>query len=96
MNAMTGEEPNQPKEPDIVLVGLEKMNYYLLKGEDHLNQILLADGVFPTPILCMNFDTLFDAKRALGTRFNPGASWGIHPDIVARLRDTNCLIETDA
>ncbi len=96
MNALSGEGPKQPKEPEIVLVSLENANYYLLKGDDHLSQMLLADGKFPTPILCMNFNSLFDAKRALGDRFKPGACWAVNPKIVKRLRDTNCLIETDA
>lgn len=96
MNAVTGDEPEQRKDPEIILVGLEKTNFYLVKGDDYLNQLLLVDGDFPKPVLCMNFDSLFEAKRKLGELFNPGASWGIHPDIVARLRDANALIETNA
>lgn len=96
MNAMNEEKPEQPKEPDIILIAFEKKSYYMFKGDDHLNQLLLADGVFPKPVLCVHFDSIIDAKRALGDRLNLGNCWGIHPNIVERLRTTNSLIETDA
>lgn len=94
MNAM-GDKPEPPKEPPIIIVGLERKNYYLYKGEDYLNQMLLADGDFPKPVLCVQFGSIFDAKRVLGGSFNLGSMWGIHPEIIARLRDTKCLIEKD-
>ena len=97
MNAMN--EPPRPepgKEPDIILIGLDKKAYYMFKGEDYLNQLLLADGEFPKPVLCVHFENLFDCKRVLGDAFSPATAWGIHPEIIERLRNTKCLVETDA
>ena len=95
MNAMGG-EPERGQEPPIILIGFERKQYSLYKGDEFLNQILLADGVFPTPILCVHFETIFDARRVLGDEFSLIEYWGVHPEIVARLRSTDCLIETDA
>ena len=85
-----------PQEPDIILIGIERKSYYLFKGDDHLNQLLLADGDFPVPILCVHFETIFDMKRVLGESVSTSSLWGIHPEIVTRLRDDKHLVETDA
>ena len=95
MNAIGGGEGGGD-EPPIILIGFERKNYYLLKGDEYLNQILLADGEYPKPVLCVHFPDMFEAKRVLGSEFNLSQCWGIHPDIIARLRDTDCLIEADA
>jgi hypothetical protein len=95
MNGTPGDGPGDGDEPPIILLGIERSSYYLYKGDDHLNQILLADGEFPKPILCMNFDSIFDARRFMGDGFSLASCWAIHPEIVARLRTDNCLIESD-
>lgn len=87
---------DDPQEPPIILIGLDRRSYYLFKGEEFLNQILLADGEFPSPILCVHFETIFDAKKVLGDAFSIAQCWTIHPEIFQRLKDTDCLIETDA
>lgn len=94
----TQDEPERedPPEPPIILISIERKAFYLFKGEEFLDQILLADGTFPTPVLCVHFVTIFDAKRVLGESFNLSQCWGVHPEIFQRLRDTDCLIETDA
>ncbi len=94
MNALHGKP--EPEEPPIIIVGIARKSYYLLKGDRYLDQILLSDGEYPTPILCVYFDDIFETKRLLGDQFNLGALWGIHPDIINRLRDTRSLIETEA
>lgn len=81
--------------PEIILLSVEKEKYYMYKGEEHLNQLLLKDGVFPKPILCVNFNTLFDVKRTIGDGFSVASCWAIHPEIIERLRTENCLIEED-
>lgn len=83
-------------EPEIILIAVEQKNYFVYKGEEHLNQLLLADGTFPKPILCVNFESLFNLSIMIGDGFNISQCWGIHPEIVQRLRDTGCLIETEA
>ena len=95
MNAL-GDTPDGGHEPEIILIGFEKKSYYLFKGEAYLNQFLLADGEFPKPILCVNFETLFDASRMFGEGFSVSQLWGVNPEIVKRLRDTKCLVETNA
>ncbi|MGX0978283.1 hypothetical protein ACSSVY_004023 [Roseovarius sp. MBR-51] len=94
MNALLG--PPEPEEPPIIIVAIARKSYYLLKGDTYLDQILLADGEFPKPILCVYFEDIFESKRLLGDQFNVGALWGIHPGIINRLRETSSLIETEA
>lgn len=98
MNA-TGNMPSpgggDGDEPAIILLCIQKQNYYVYKGDEYLNQLLLVDGEFPKPILCVNFDALFDANRILGEGFSLINCWAVHPEIVARLRAENVLIETD-
>ena len=89
-------EPKDAVEPDIIIIGIDRGAFYLLKGDDYLDQMLLEDGLFPTPILCVHFESVFDAKQMLSHRFNVATSWAIHPEILKRLRDKKCLVETDA
>ncbi|KIC47733.1 hypothetical protein [Tateyamaria sp. ANG-S1] len=96
MGDMSDPRPERGEEPDIILLGIEKTSFYMYKGEKFLNQLLLSDGEFPKPVLCVNFETLFDAKRVLGDGFSPATSWAIHPEIIERLRRDDDLIETDA
>lgn len=95
MSDLPGPEPDK-NEPDIILLGISKTSYYLFKGDEYVNQIMLVDGVFPKPILCVHFDSVFDAKRVIGDALNIQQCWGIHPDIVERLRKTKALVETNA
>lgn len=86
----------EPEEPPIIVVGFDKSSYYLYKGEEFLNQLLLTDGEYPKPILCVHFETVFEARRVIGPSFTLADCWGIHPEIIARLRDTKTLVETEA
>ena len=83
-------------EPDIIILGLERKTYYVYKGEEFLNDLLLADGEFPTPVLCVHFETLLDAKRIIGESLVIGNLWAVHHDIIERLRVKKLLAETDA
>jgi hypothetical protein len=96
MGSIPGSDPERGEEPDIILVALEKTNYFMYKGDEHLNQLLLMDGEYPKPVLCVHFETLFEAKRIVGEDFSLMACWAIHPAIIERLRNEDCLIETDA
>lgn len=97
MNAMGQKpDPERGSEPEIILVGIEKSAYYLYQGEDHLNELLLADGDYPKPVLCVHFEDMFECNRVVGETFSPTQNWAIHPEIVARLRRDKILIETDA
>lgn len=97
MNAFDGKFGGDGSdEPEIILIAVEQKNYFVYKGEQHLDQLLLVDGTFPTPILCVNFDSLFNATVMIGDGFNISACWGVHPEIVKRLRSSGFLIETEA
>lgn len=89
-------EQPRPEEPPIIVIGFDKASYYLYKGDEFLNQLLLADGDYPKPVLCVQFDTIIDARRVIGPSFSLANCWGIHPEIIARLRDTKQLIEKEA
>ena len=87
--------PDERGEPGIVMLGIERDRYFLFKGEEHLNQILLVDGDFPKPILCLHFDDAFHANLFIGSDQSLGSFWAVHPEIVARLRADDHLVETD-
>ena len=87
--------PEGDDEPPIMLVALDRNSYHLLKGEEFLSQMLLMDGEYPKPILCVHFASAFDASLALGEEFSVTGLWAVHPEIIARLRATNCLIEKE-
>ena len=89
-------DPPGPEEPPIIVVGFDKSSYYLYKGEEFLNQLLLTDGEYPKPILCVHFETVFEARQVIGPSFTLADCWGIHPEIIARLRDTKTLVEKEA
>lgn len=95
MSGKPGDGPDDGDEPAIILLGIDKNSYYVVKGDEFLNQLLLVDGDYPKPVMCMNFNTIFDAKRFLGEDFSLASCWAVHPEIVARLRDDEFLIESD-
>lgn len=95
LNGKPGDGPGDGEDPPIILLGIQKRSYYVYKGEEFLNQILLADGEFPSPILCVNFETIIDVKRVIGENFSLAAYWMIHPEIIDRLRADKHLIEAD-
>ena len=96
MNADPNWPDREPREPDIILIGIDRQAYYLYKGEAHLDQLLLADGEFPRPVLCVHFKRALDVKMVIGQGVSVAQMWGIHPEIISRLRDDEDLIETDA
>ena len=83
-------------EPEIIVIGIDRKSYHLLKGDAHLNQMLLADGTFPKPIVCLHFKTVMDVRMKLGETVRVPQLWAIHPEIVERLRADEDLIEKDA
>jgi hypothetical protein len=90
------EAGGNPAEPAITLVGVGRHSYYIVEGVEHLDQLLLVEGVYPKPVLCLHFESVQQIQEKMApilgevdmTRY-----WAIHPDIIARLRDTNVLIE---
>lgn len=93
---MTEETVGTPALDDfeIVLIGIEEKSFFLYKGEGYINQLLMGDGDFPKPVRCLHFDSVLDVKLQIGVAVNTSQYWGIHPSIVARLRDNGEMIET--
>jgi len=80
---------------EIVVISVEGAAYYLHRGEEHLNQLLLSDGDIPLPVQCLNFQSMIDVRVTLGEEVNLAQCWSIHPAIIARLRDSDSLVELD-
>ncbi len=96
MNADLNWLGREPEEPNIIIIGIDRKAYYLYKGETHLDQLLLSDGEFPRPVLCVHFKQALDLKTVIGEDVSVARMWSIHPEIVDRLRVDEDLIETDA
>lgn len=82
--------------PPITLLALENQSYFLLEGEQYVDQLLLADGRFPTPVRVLHFASADAMHAALGQGVRLGALWAINPQIVERLRVDAQLDEIDA
>ncbi len=98
MNAF-GNEPERGGDgdgPPIILLSFERRHYFMYRGDEFMDQILLVGGEFPKPVLCVHFENMFEAKQILGMDFTTASHWGIHPDIIERLRTEGALVETDA
>ena len=92
-----GQEPEVPRdEPEEKIIILTVADsHYLLHGEEYLNELLLVDGTFPTPVGCVSFTDVFEARRILGDDMNISALWGIHPEIISRLRREGRILDID-
>jgi len=86
--------PGAGEVPQIILIAV-KESYWLFSGDEFLNQMLLADGEFPKPVQCLRFPDSFEMRIFLGPDQPLNDFWGINPDIVARLRRDEHLIEID-
>ncbi|WP_095587979.1 hypothetical protein [Actibacterium ureilyticum] len=95
MNAFDG-LPGGNGGPPITLISIERKSYYLYDGEEHIDQLLLADGDFPTPVRCVHFESVIALRLMLGEDINLTSYWGIHPQIVDRLRADDQLLEIDS
>jgi len=79
-------------EPRITLLAINE-TYWLYEGEEFLNAMLMGKAFFPVPVRCMMFQNAFELRVFVGTGRAITDFWGINPDIVARLRRDNHLIE---
>lgn len=66
--------------------------YWLYEGSEFLNALLFGRGEFPTPVECVNFSDAFQLRIFLNGR-PINDFWIINPDIVARLRRNDELID---
>jgi hypothetical protein len=95
MNELIG-LPERGEEPHIILISVEKQNFYLFEGEEFLNQLLLEDGVYPRPVHCIGFASSIDLSIFIGDGKSLSQFWEINPEIVDRLRRNDHLLEVEA
>ncbi|WP_417689092.1 hypothetical protein [Roseibium sp.] len=60
--------------------------YWMLAGEDHLDNLLSGEGPYPAPVRCLCFDSVPDFEAMLDEDQNTGQLWSIHPGIIGRLK----------
>ncbi len=91
----TQEEPQGggDSDPEITLIAVANETFYIVEGVEYLDEILVVDGVYPSPILMIHFNTVQEIHAAMGETINMAQYWTIHPKIIARLRDDKLLIE---
>ncbi|MEM0937131.1 MAG: hypothetical protein AAF865_17380 [Pseudomonadota bacterium] len=91
----THDEPQSggDAEPEITLIAVADETFYIVEGDEYLDQILLVDGIYPTPILCIHFETINDIREAMGEAVDMSEYWTIHPKIIKRFRDSKIMIE---
>lgn len=80
---MGGKSPIEIEEAAIVLAA-QAQTFWLVRGDEHIDQLMLADGKFPTPVICMNCETMDEVLDLAGTE-EAGHLWQINPQIVDRL-----------
>lgn len=78
--------------PRMLLLAINE-SYWLCEGKEFLNPMLLGRGYFPRPVHCIRCADIFELRRYIGPNRMVTDFWGINPDIVARLRRDNDLLE---
>lgn len=69
-------------------------SYWLYQGEAFLNDMLFCRGAYPFQVRCVTFEDHFEMNRFAGSKDASVATmWRVNPDIVARLRKDELLIE---
>ncbi len=86
----TGTDKEQ--EEQIVLIGAEE-SYWLLRGEKYLSAMLSAEEYYPTPVIYIEYDSLYELNMDLEEGVLLNALWGIHPGIIGRLRREELIKE---
>ena len=79
--------------PRVVLLRINEM-YRLHEGTEYLKALLMGQGGYPTPVICINFKDSFEMTLFLN-RHPVTDFWGINPDIVDRLRRCEELIDVE-
>ena len=89
---MTEEKTDgQAATPRMVLLRINEM-YRLHEGYEFLNAMLLGEGDYPRPVICMTFRDAFELNRFL-SRHGASRFVGINPLIIERLRQNDELID---
>ncbi|MFN3971480.1 MAG: hypothetical protein ACK4GO_13125 [Gemmobacter sp.] len=67
--------------------------HWLYEGEELLNDVLTGTGRYPFSVRCVYFADIFELKEAFPTDFELKSLWRINPEVIARLRTEDLLIE---
>jgi hypothetical protein len=79
--------------PAVILAAVDD-NYWVLKGEEHLDAIL-SGADYPVPVGCIRMASIMALRMELGGAVNLQSLWSVHPQIVGQLRVRNHLLEID-
>ncbi len=82
------------KKSGIVLIATGEA-YWLLEGEDYLNAMLSDEEYYPKPVKMINYQSSFDLNMDLPEGISTGSLWGVHPQIIERLRRLKDIIEVE-
>ena len=85
--------PEASPQPEIVLICIKQERYYLVQGEDYVQELLQLGGNFPRPVRCMHFDSLLSLHAFVGRDFSLSDYFGINPKIIDRLRNDGDLVD---
>ena len=81
--------------PKIMLCHLDDTEYFVIEGEEHIKAMIMDDP-FPTPVLCVRFESKAQLTEVLGTGFSTADCWKLKTTVVERLRAEKQLLETRA
>ena len=81
MPSHTGDAPDRG-----ILLAQVANAFWLVDGEPHLDALLAADEPYPTPVHCLQFDSMFDMATATPEGLDPSSLWSVHPAIIERLK----------
>lgn len=80
--------------PHAVTIMLFNGRYFLIRGEEYINEVLRGEGGFPTPVACVTVTDFQTANAAVEDGKSMTDLWMINAHIVARLRNDGVLVET--
>lgn len=82
------------KESGILLIAIGDA-YWLLEGEGYLSAMLSDEEFFPKPVRMINYKSSYDLNMDLPEGISTGGLWGVHPQIIERLRRLKDIIEEE-
>lgn len=68
--------------------------YFLIRGEEFLNQLLAGSEGYPTPVACVTATSHKVADGAVASGVQIADLWMINPWVMERLREDGHLVES--
>lgn len=79
---------------DQIVIGAAANKYWLMQGEAHLSAMLAGTDPYPTPVLCVTFQTVEDFEALLNTEnVTLESLWNINDAVIARLRRDDEIVD---